>query len=73
MPIVRTIDAAVGETIEIHWWRRRPYTAAEQGILGSPDPQKKDLTEILIDRHTAPPASVWEARALPHKEPETHD
>lgn len=63
MPIVRVVQAAEGETIEIHWWRRRPDP-------GSSDPQRKDLTEILIDRHTAPPSSVWDARAVA-KEPQT--
>lgn len=65
MAIVRVVQAAIGETIEIHWWRRTPDP-------GSSDPLKKDLTEILIDRHTAPPSAVWEARATP-KEPQTHD
>lgn len=46
-PIVRVIDAAIDETIEIHWWRKK-----------DPDPG----TEILRIRYTAPPAAVWAAR-----------
>jgi hypothetical protein len=51
--VVRVINAADNETIEIHWWKR--------SLAGSEDPQKR-LTEILIERHTAPPADVWATR-----------
>ena len=62
-PIIRVVHASIDETIEIRWWRRSvdPHPG---------DPARKGLTEILIDRHTAPPASVWDARAT-LKEPET--
>jgi hypothetical protein len=59
MPIVRVIQAAIGETIEIQWARRIPDPG---------DPQKY-LTETIIDRHTAPPPDVWVARRTkdPHE------
>jgi hypothetical protein len=50
---VRVMQAATGETIEIQWMRRIP----------DPRDPTKLLTEILIERHTAPPTSVWDARA----------
>jgi len=52
MPVVRTVHAAIGETIEIHWARRIP----------DPGDPTKYLTETIIDRHTAPPPDVWVAR-----------
>lgn len=61
MPIVRVVQAATSETIEIHWCRRIP------------DPQHPDkyLTDTIIERHTAPPPAVWEARRT--HEPDPHD
>lgn len=68
--IIRVINAAIDETIEIRWWRRiRPIEQPSEA--GSPDPPKDRLTQILIDRHTAPPTAVWDART---KEPDPpHD
>jgi hypothetical protein len=50
---IRVVDASTDETIEIHWMRRIKDPRA--------DPPK-DLTEILITRHTAPPSAVWDAQ-----------
>jgi hypothetical protein len=61
MPIVRVIQAAKDETIEIQWCRRIPDPR---------DPQKY-LTDVFTERHTAPPASVWDARR--NEEPDPHD
>lgn len=51
-PIVRRLDAAIGETIEICWVRRIP----------DPQDPTKRLTQQLIQRHTAPPSTVWDAQ-----------
>jgi hypothetical protein len=61
---IRPIYAAADEIIEIHWQREIPRTAAR----GSLDPHEKDLTQILVERHTAPPAAVWDAHLK-----DTHD
>jgi hypothetical protein len=49
---VRRIDATIGEEIQIHRMRR---------IKDPSSDPPKDLTEILITRHTAPPSAVWDA------------
>jgi hypothetical protein len=51
--VVRVIDAADNETIDIRWWRAR--------VDDSSDPPKT-ITEILITRHTVPPPPVWTER-----------
>ena len=54
--VIRRIEAADNETIEIRWSRVRV----------SVDNPRERIREILIERHSVPPGSVWEAR---HKDP----
>jgi len=57
--IVRMIDAADNETIQIRWWRVR---------LADSDPHQQ-ITETLSTFHTVPPTPVWAARQTPKDEP----
>lgn len=62
---VRTIYAAVGETIEIQWWR---------SCQGDPDRDPAaPLTQILIERHTAPPTETWTTRIAQQQTTQTPD
>ena len=58
MPIVRVISAWYTETVEIRWSRPR-------------DPKDPNApVEVLVERHTAPPAATCEARQV---DAESHD
>ena len=58
--VIRTIEAADNETIEIRWTRVR--------LSDSQPPER--IREILIERHSVPPGAVWEAR---HQSEDTSD
>ena len=49
--IIRTIHAALGETIEVHWVDRR-----------WDEPGQCWLEERLVERHIAPPRETWKVR-----------
>jgi hypothetical protein len=51
--VIRVIDAADNETIDIRWWRVR--------VDDSSDPPQR-ITEILTTSHIVPPLPVWTAR-----------